>query len=325
MSGQIENRARFASLQKGVEAEFLEVFDQTTMDYKCGYGKVFSTISSKKEREHMTGIAGPGELERKDEGENFTRAARLKLYDTNYIPVPYGKMIEATREEIDDNAYTEKLDAAKQLTRRGLTTKERHVWHVLNNAFSTSDTLPKFPISRYGDGVPMASTIHPRKDGGTAQSNASATGIPLTEQNLNVGLLALYAQLEDDGTPIDTMGRVLLVVPLALEKTALEITKSDLKSGTANNDMNYYQGVNFDVVSSKYLGATFGGLDTQWFLIMPEIAKLRAVDRVALEVATSTDPDNLNVKCSIYARWTAGYHDWRGVWGSKGDGAAYSS
>lgn len=325
MSGQIENRARFASLQKGVEAEFLEVFDQTAMNYKAGYGKLFSTISSKKEREHMTGVAGPGELERKDEGENFARKSRLKLYDTSYIPVPFGGMIEATREEIDDNEYLEKLDMAKQLTRAGLTTKERHVWQVFNNAFSTTDAISKFPISRYGDAVPMCSTIHPRKDGGTAQSNASATGITLTEPNLNTGLLALYAQLLDDGTAMDTLGRVILVVPMALEKTALEIVKSDGKQGTANNDMNYYQGMNIDVVSCKYLGALFGGSDTQWFLVMPEVSKLRAIDRVALEAATSTDPDNLNVKCSVYARWTAGYHDWRGCWGSKGDGAAFSS
>lgn len=303
----------------------MDVYDQTVSDYKAGYPEVFKVQSSTKERERFTGVAGPGNLVLKTESDNFTRAARLKTYNTEFIPVTYGKMIEITMEEMEDQDFKSKLDAARHLTRRGLTTKEQHVYMVFNNAFSTTDSNANFPIMRYGDGVPMCSTVHPRKDGGTAQSNASATGIALSETNLNTARLAIIGQLEDDGTPTDTNGKFLLMVPPALEKLAMEIIKSDGKSGTANNDINFYRGANFDVAVSKYLGSTFGGSDTAWFLVMPEIAKLLIVDRKSLEARTSVDEDNLNVKYSVNARWACGYWDWRGIWGSKGDSAAYAS
>lgn len=325
VAGNVETRSSFGGLIKGVEAQFMDVFDHTTVDYKAGYTMLAKPMTTVKERERFTGVAGPGNLTRKTEGDQFTRAARLKTYNTEIIPVTYGKEIEATMEEIEDQDFRSKLDAATHLTRRGLTTKERHFWLMLNNAFSTTDILADFPISRYGDAKPMCSTIHPRIDGGTAQSNASAVGLVLSETTLNTGRLALIAQLEDDGTPIDTMGRMLLVVPPDLEKLALEITKSDLRSGTANNDMNFYKGANFDVVVSKYLGSQFNGSATQWFIIMPEMAKITVLTRKELTPYTSTDPDTLNVKYSVHARWAMGYYDWRGIWGSKGDGAAYSS
>ena len=324
-AGTIETRSTFGGLIRGVEAQFMDVYDQTVSDYKAGYTNLFEVRSSTKERERFTGVAGPGNLVKKDEGDNFTRAARIKTYNTEFIPVTYGKAIEATMEEIEDQDFKEKLNAAKHLTRRGLTTKEKHVYQVFNDAFRTTDSLAGFPTMRYGDGVPMASPIHPRRDGGTAQSNASATGIPLTESNVNVARLAILAQLEDDGTPIDTTGKFLILTSPALEKTAMEIIKSDYRSGTANNDINFYKGANFDVAVSKYLGAAQGGSDTQWFLLMPEMTKLLVIDRKSLEARTSVDEDNLNVKYTVNARWAAGYWDWRGIWGSKGDGAAYSA
>lgn len=320
-----ENRSTFGGLIKGVEASFMDVFDHTTADYKSGWGQLAKEISSQKERERFTGVAGPGNLARKTEGASFTQASRIKTYNTEFTPISYGKEIVCTHEEIMDQDWKQKLDAAEHLTRRGMTTKDQHFWMNFNNAFSVTDILADFPISRYGDAVPMCSTIHPRVDGGTAQSNASAVGLTLTEGHLNTLYLQLMSQLEDDGTPIDTSGRPILVVPLDLEKTALEIVKSDLKSGTANNDMNYYKGANFDVVTSKYLGAAFNGSATQWFIIMPTISKILVVNRESLTANTDVEKKTLNVSYSVFSRWATGYWDWRGIVGSKGDGSAYSS
>lgn len=324
-AGNIETRSSFGGLVKGVQARFMDVYDQVVSDYKPAWPSVFKIMSTQQERERFTGVAGPGNLVLKTEGDNFTHASRLKTYDTEFIPVTYGKMIEATMEELEDQDFKSKLDAARHLTSRGLTTKDRHVFQVFNDGFSATNTLTNFPISRYGDAKPMFSTIHPRKDGGTAQSNASATGLVFGETALITARNALFNQLEDDGTPIETSGRMIVMVPLALEKLAMEVLKSDYRSGTANNDMNFYKGANFDLAVSKYLGSAFGGSDTAWFLVMPEIAKLIVLDRKGLTARTSVDEDNLNVKYTVNGRWAVGFWDWRGVWGSKGDGAAYSS
>lgn len=325
MPGNVETRSTFGGLIKGVEAAFMDVYDQVVDDYSAGFTNLFKEASSEKERERFTGVAGPGDLVKKDEGDNLSRGARIKTYDTEFIPATYGKTIEATMEEIEDQDFKEKLDAARHLTRRGLVTRERHAFQVFNDGFTTSDSVANYPTARYGDAVPLFSTIHPRRDGGSAQSNASATGVTLSEASLNTARVAIMEQLEDDGTPIDTVGRMILLVPPALEKTAIEITGSDLRSGTGNNDINFFKGVSIDVAVSKYLAAVHGGSDTAWFVIMPEIAKLLYVNRKELTSRTSTDEDNLNVKFSVHARWTFGYWGWRGMWGSKGDGSAYSS
>lgn len=323
-TGNIENRATYGGLVKGVEAAFLDVFDQTITDYKPMYSKLVTKEKSTKERERTTGVAGPGNLVRKDEGDNVSRGARVKLYNTEYVHITFGKTIEVTMEAMEDNEWSEKLNEAKMLTRRGVTTLERNFFQIFNDGFSVTDSNSNYPVARYGDGKALFSTAHPRKDGGTAQSNASATGIALSETNLQVGRLALQRQLQDDGTPMDTMGKMILVTGLSLEKLAVEITKSDLRSGTANNDINYYEGVGVDVLTCKYLDAVLGGSDTAWFLVMPEIAKLKMFERKPLTNESDTDFDNKNFKFSIVTRWSVGFSDWRGMWGSKGDGQAYS-
>lgn len=120
-------------------------------------------------------------------------------------------------------------------------------------------------------------------------------------------------------------GKYLLLVPPALEKTATLIAKSDLRQGTTNNDMNFYGGGIMDVLSVPWLGNVQGGSDTAWFLVTPEMAKLFFWERQAMEKDREVDFNTKNVKFSVDARWAAGFSDWRGVWGSKGDNSAYSS
>ena len=138
--GQLENRSTFGGLIKGVQARFMDVADQVLMDYKPSYERLVTMKSTDKSIERTSGVAGPGDLVLKTEGDNFTRASRLKTYDTEFVPVAYGKMIEATIEEIEDNDWSSKLDAARHLTARGLTTKDRHFFQIFNDAFVTTNS-----------------------------------------------------------------------------------------------------------------------------------------------------------------------------------------
>src|SRR5690606_15593692 len=199
------------------------------------------------------------------------------------------------------------------------------IFQIFNAAFDTNATKNGFPITRYGDGVPLCSTVHPRVDGGSSQSNASSTGITLDDDNLEVARLALLQALQDDGTPITIQGKLVLLVPTALEKTAKILTGSDLRAETANNDVNIYKGGDIEVISSHWLGSANGGSDTQWFLLAPETARVFCLKRQDLETDRAIDFDTKNVKFSIDARWAIGHSHWLGVWGSKGDGVAYSS
>ena len=119
----------------------------------------------------------------------------------------------------------------------------------MNYGFTAQASIPQAAaISAYGDAQPLCSVQHTRKDGGTAQSNASSTGITLSETNLETARLALMNQLDDRGKPMRVgTNKLILVVPPALEKTAVVATRGEKRSGTANNDINIYDGINIMV------------------------------------------------------------------------------
>lgn len=78
---------------------------------------------------------------------------------------------------------------------------------------------------------------HPRKDGSTAQANTfptATTQLTLTDTNLETARISVMRQLDDRGKPTRSgSGKLVLVVPPELEKTAIIITKSEKRSGTA--------------------------------------------------------------------------------------------
>ena len=158
----------------------------------------------------------------------------------------------------------------------------------------------------------------------TAQSNANADGIVLNEENLETGRLAMMGQLDDRGKPMRVgTGKLVLLVPPDLEKTAVIITKGEKRSGTANNDINIYDGL-CTVISSAWINAANGGSATQWFLLDPRVTKVFHWTRRALMPSRAVDNNTKNVTFYLSARWTDGYADWRGIWGSKGDASSYA-
>jgi hypothetical protein len=182
---------------------------------------------------------------------------------------------------------------------------------VLNRAFNTSYTG--------GDGLPLASTVHVRSDGGSTQSNASATGITLTESNLETARIAARQQLDDKGMIIQTMPDTI-VVPVDLEKTAMILVDSQMRPGTADNDVNVYAG-KFKVIAWEYL--TVNG--TLWFLLDSRQHKLQWFWRVRPEFKQDVAFDTGMALFKTRTRFSNGFSDWRGVWGSLGDSAPYAS
>jgi len=201
---------------------------------------------------------------------------------------------------------------------------QQAAFQPLINGFTTNAAVNGFDITLYGDGVPMFSTLHPRADGGATQSNASSTGIALTETNLEVGRIALVKQLLDDGSPLALLGPIWLAVPTDLEKTAKIITDSPLRSETSDNDINFYTGGVVNVVASQYLTATHGGSATAWYLLAQGLSHVTLVDR---KVPTLWDQISAEGGLDVHvdSRLSVGHSHWLGSWASKGDLGAYAS
>jgi hypothetical protein len=225
-----------------------------------------------------------------------------------------------------DRDFSSQLDEATDIGRAANFSQDEAGLQLFNGGFTTRKaTIKGYNYQYYNDGVPTFSVQHPSVvPGQSAQSNASSTGLVLSDANLETARLALKKQLTDAGGPLTMGGRESLVVPIALEKTAKVITESELLSASPNNDINIYKGT-VGVVTSVLLDAIHGGSNTAWYLIVPGATKFVHDVREGMQPWTMVDEDKKTLTVGIYGRWSNYTKDWRRSWGSLGDAAAYSA
>jgi len=336
----IETRATLGDkFVKGLSADLFDVINQAddayalAMDSALGVEAnqataLWKNITSSQARETFSGKTGIGYLQLTGEGEDYKSDSRASTYETQFNWVKYTSSITITEEDIEDRIVDRKLSEARDLLIGGKMTMNKHAFDLFNYAFTAQASLPSY-LTYYGDGVPFCSTVHPIKattTSNTTQSNASSTSIALTEVNQETARQDLRRQTDDKDLPSSYgSGKVIALVPDSLEKQAVIINNGKLRSNTANNDINIYDGI-VTVISSKWINSQNGGSDTAWFLIdsmkSPAIFGTRRGLSVRKPYVTDS---NQNVTTPISARYQVGNTNFRGVWGSKGDGSSYSS
>ena len=293
-----------------LEPGFRKIFDDKFSEIPQLFPQLFHVNTSDKQDEKDSAVSGFGLLTQTSEGGAVTYEDPVQMYDKRYTHLKYTKGFKISEELYEDEQYNVMNKKPAALGRAARRTAENSASNVFNNAFSTSYLG--------GDGKPLASISHPRSDGGTAQSNASATGITLTETNLDTGRLAMRAQLDDKGMKIEAQSNVLVVGP-TLEKTAHIIVDSNLRSDSADNDLNFYKG-KLKIVVWDWITST-----TAWFLMDSRQHELNWFWRVKPEFKQDTAFDTGMALYKTRTRFSNGWSDWRGIWGSLGDGAAYAS
>ena len=298
-----------ASFGDVLEPGLRKIFDDKFKEMPEVFSSIFHVTSSSTDTERDSAMTGFGLLVQTGEGAPISYEDPVQMYDTIYVHLKYTKGFRVSEELVEDDRYNVIKKKPAALAKSCRRTAEYLAALVLNNAFSSGTG---------GDGKYLCSTLHPRADGGTAQSNASATGITLTEANLNTALLAMRGQLDDKGMKIAVKADTIIVPP-ALEKTAQILTNSKFRPGTADNDFNYYEGL-LKVISWDWLTST-----TCWFLIDSSEHELNWFWRVSPEFKQDNSFDTGMALYKARFRASKGWSDWRGVWGSAGDGAAYAS
>jgi len=298
-------RANFGDL---LEPGLRKIFDDRYKEIPEVFSSIFHVNNSGVDVERDSAVTGFGLLTVTAEGASIPYEDPVQMYDVSYVHLKYTKGFKVSEELVEDDRYNVIKKKPAALARSARRTAEYLAAQVFNNGFSSGTG---------GDGKYLFSISHPRADGGTAQSNASGSGITLTETNLNTGLLAMRSQLDDKGMKIGVKASTLLVPP-ALHKTAVEITQSSLRSGTADNELNYYQGL-LKVVDWDWLSSS-----TAWFLIDGNLHQLEWFWRVRPEFKQDNSFDTGMALFKTRMRCSRGWSDWRGVWGSAGDGASYT-
>lgn len=300
-------RSTFGDL---LEPGFNQIYNDAYKEMDRVFTQVFRIQDSRKQDERDSAVTGFGYLTKKSENAPIDYEDPIQMYHVVYVHLTYAKGFKVSKEMFDDDQYNIMNSKPDQLGRAARRTEENQASNVFNNAFSTSFTG--------GDAKPLCSTVHPRSDGGTSQSNASATGLVLSETNYETGKIAMRKQLDDKGMIIDVRPSDILI-PIDLEKTAHILFNSPLRAGTADNDLNFYRD-EVKIIPWRFISST-----TQWFLIDRDQHKVKWFWREKANFKQDTTFETDAALFKVRERFSNGFSDWRGIWGSQGDGVAYSS
>ena len=212
-----------------------------------------------------------------------------------------------TEQALEDNLYEELGSRyTKALARSMAHTKQVKAMNIFNNAFSSDH--------KGGDGVSLANASHPLATGSTA-SNTFSTQVDLSETALENAVIAIHNFTDDRELPIAVNPRMLLI-PIESQFVAERILRSELRSATADNDLN--------ALRSK--GMFPGGYemsphisDTDSFYVLTDSPDgLKYFERIAMQTSTEGDFDSGSMKFKARERYAFGFSDWRAVYASQG-------
>jgi len=284
---------------RGVEGKYEQIPSQ--------YDKIFTKHESKMALERTAEMRFLGLAQLKTEGGQTAfdnGAGERYVYNQEHTEIALGYAI--TRKAIDDNLYkTQFMPSNLGLIESFHQTKEIYGANVLNTATT-------YNASVGGDGQALCSSSHPI-DGGTV-SNLPATPVDLNESTLLNAMIAIRTNFKDQaGLKIFARGRKLIVPP-QLEPVAIRLTKTELRPGTADNDVNAIM-MTAGGLPEGYMVNDFLTSTRAWFLLT-NIDGLSYMERVKFESDMQVDfvTDNLLVKG--YERYSFGYYNWRSIWGS---------
>jgi len=284
---------------RGVEGKYEMIPSQ--------YDKIFTKHDSKMALERTAEMRFLGLAQLKTEGAQTSfdnNAGERYVYNQEHTEIALGYAI--TRKAIDDNLYkTQFMPSNLGLIESFQQTKEIYGANVLNTATTYNASIG-------GDGKALCATDHPI-DGGTV-SNKPAVDVDLNESTLLNAMISIRTNFKDQaGLKVFARGR-RLVVPPALEPTAIRLIKTELRPGTADNDVNAIMmtagGLPEGYMVNDYLTSA-----RAWFLLT-NIDGLSYMERVKFETDMQVDfvTDNLLVKG--YERYSFGYYNWRSIFGS---------
>lgn len=321
---------QLGALISGLDAKFSEVFSQKLSSVQPMHQLIARKLNKTEKRVHFKNDTGLGYPAYTPEGQDYVKREMLPGYELDLVSRKYTQQVRVTEETLDYNDFDQTVDAVGKMGISFGELLDLLAFNTLNVGFSTAETFTGGGITTYhshmSDAKPLFSTVHPLKVAGGTYSNADANGAPLSDTSLNDALVAIRQQKADDGTAMPLLGRFVLVVPPALEKKAMELVGSELSPVSANNNINYFKGRMIDVVSSVYLSAARGGSDTAWYLIVPEAGSIILNVHKGLETRpVFQDEDNGDLVFNARMDASAGWKDWRYMYGSKGDSATYSS
>jgi hypothetical protein len=297
------NRALFTKqLNLGLNTVFGMEYDR----YPEQWRSLYSTEQSMKAFEEDVQMIGFGAAPTKAEGAMINYDSGREGFVSRYVHETVALAFAITEEAEEDGLYGS-LGAkyARALARSMQQTKEIKGANIFNTATTTS---------LGGDGQALLDPLHPLGGGGTA-SNILGTPADLSETSLETLLVQISTAVDDRSIPIALSGRKLAVPP-QLVFVAERIIKSNLRPGTADNDINAMRNMGM-IPEGVVVNQRFTNPD-QYFILTDCPDGMKHFVRSPIKKAVEGDFETGNLRYKCRERYSFGFTDWRGVYGSEG-------
>lgn len=264
--------------------------------------KVFNVQSSSRWGEQTSTMAGIKAAPSKSEGVAVAFDDPIQGYDQTYTHVTYAIATSFSEELVEDN----RLDMVQKTYRSlGLSmyqTRQIQAMGVFNDGFSTNGP----------DASTLFATSHSLLGGGTA-ANRPSTDISLSVAGMRDMEVTMMNHVNHRNINVLIMPKVIIAPP-DLKHTLIELLKSQDRPDTANRAINTFHSENYEACISPYLTST-----TAWMAIADKSShELMFFERVAPSSKTWEDEKTGDVNTRIRCRFSVGYSEWMGTWGTSG-------
>jgi hypothetical protein len=296
-----------AQLVKELEPGLNALFGMEYSNYENEHKEIFDTENSDRAFEEEVMLSGFGEAATKGEGAGVTYDDASEVYTSRYSHETIALAFALTEEAVEDNLY-DKLSSryTKALARSMAVTKQIKAASVLNNAFNSSYTG--------GDGKELCATDHPTVSGANLR-NELTTAADLSETSLEQALIDIAAFTDERGLKIAVRG-TKLIIPKELQFVAERVLKSSGRVGTADNDINAVKSTG--MMSNGYTVNHYLTDPDAFFIKTDAPNGLKHFQRVAIKTGMEGDFETGNVRYKARERYSFGWSDPRGIFGSPG-------
>ena len=298
------NRAQLVKeLVPGLNAlfglEYARYADEHTM--------IFDTESSDRAYEEEVMLSGFGEAAVKGEGAAVKYDTAQETWTARYVHNTVALAFSLTEEAMEDNLYdTLSARYTRALARSMQQTKQIKAANVLNNGFST--TYPG------GDGKPLMTTDHGTLTAGDLK-NELTTAADLNETSMEQALIDLAGFKDERGLKVNAQAQ-RLIVPPALQFIADRLLNTPGRVATADNDINAIR--NMGMIPDGYAVNHYLTDTDAWFLKTDVPNGMKHFVRTAVSTNMEGDFETGNVRYKARERYSFGWSDWRGIFGSPG-------
>lgn len=290
-------------LLPGLNALFGLEYNRYAEEHK----EIYDTETSERSFEEETKLSGFAAAPVKDEGAGIDYDTAQEAFTSRYTHETIALGFSITEEAVEDNLYDALSSRyTKALARAMAYTKQVKAASVLNNGFSGSHLG--------GDGVSLFSTAHPLVGGGV-NANRPSAGVDLNETSLEAAVIQIASWVDERGLLIAAKVRKM-VVPPSLMFVAKRLLATELRVGTADNDINALK--QMGVVPEGYSVNHFLTDPNAWFIKTDVPNGLKHFERVAMKTSMDGDFDTGNVRYKARERYSFGWSDPLGMWASPG-------